>query len=113
MLVRHYSEVAPEKPTVPGAEATLRWLISARDGAKNFALRLFEIKKKGEKIPFHQHNFEHEIFVIEGLGRLKGKEKEFNLRPGDAVFIQPGEEHSFENIGEESFRFICIIPILR
>ncbi|MEO0117415.1 MAG: cupin domain-containing protein [candidate division WOR-3 bacterium] len=113
MLVRHYSEVREEKPMVPGAEATLRWLISKRDGAKNFAMRLFEIKRKGEKIPFHQHDFEHEIFVVSGFGKLKGRDKEFDLREGDAIFIQAGEEHSFENTREEPFKFICIIPILK
>lgn len=113
MLIGHYSKVPEEKPAVLGAEASLRWLISEKDGAKNFALRLFEIKKKGEKIPLHHHHFEHEIFIIRGKGKLKSKDKEWELKEGDFVFIEPKEEHSFENIGEEPFQFICVIPILR
>ncbi len=113
MLIRNYQEVEEEKPTLPGAEVTLRWLISEKEGAKNFAMRLFEIKKSGEKIPLHSHTFEHEIFIIKGTGKIKTKDGEWNLSEGDVVFIQAGEEHSFENISDEPFRFICVIPILK
>ncbi len=111
MVIKNYREVKEERSSLAGAEATLRWLISEKDGAKNFALRLFEIKNRGEKIPLHTHNFEHEIFVIEGRGKLKGKDSEYEVEVGDSVFIQAGEEHGFENLEETPFRFICVVPI--
>ena len=112
MIVKHYLEVKEEIPQLPGAQATLRWLISKNDGAKNFALRLFEIKHKGEKIPLHNHHFEHEAFVIEGNGKVKNNDTEYDVEVGDAIFVLPDEPHSFINKGDTPFRFICVVPII-
>jgi len=29
---------------------------------------------------------------------------------GDAVFIEPNEQHQFEALGDEPLGFICVIP---
>ncbi|MFO7651311.1 MAG: cupin domain-containing protein [bacterium] len=29
---------------------------------------------------------------------------------GDFVYVEPGEQHGFENGGDVPFRFICVIP---
>ena len=44
MKLKHYTEVELEDVTMEGAEgAKIRWLISEKDGAPNFATRLFEV----------------------------------------------------------------------
>ena len=36
--------------------------------------------------------------------------KEYDLRPNDAILIEPWEEHRFIQIGEDPFGFLCIVP---
>jgi quercetin dioxygenase-like cupin family protein len=111
MLTGHYLDVKEEAPPLPGAQSTIRWLIAEKNGAKNFALRVIEIKRKGEKIPLHSHGYEHEVFVISGAGRAFTKERSVDVRVGDFAFTPPDEEHGFENAGDAPFRFVCVIPI--
>ncbi len=112
MLIKHSSEVRYEIPKLEGTKGvTLRWLISQNDGAENYALRLFEVLPDGI-IPMHEHDkTEHEIFVVEGEGILQTAEKTIEIKAGDAIFIKPGEKHSFQNKSKKSFKFLCVIPL--
>jgi quercetin dioxygenase-like cupin family protein len=111
MTIGHYTSVPEDKPLTPDMQATIRWLIAAKDGAANFAMRVIEVKRRGEKIPLHRHDYEHEIFVIEGRGSVLSPTGPTPVAPGNFVFVQPAEEHGFENTGDEPFRFICVIPL--
>jgi len=88
---------------------TIRWLISEKDGAPNFAMRLFEVKPDGYT-PYHQHKWEHEVFILEGKGSLILKEKTFPLNKGDAVFVPGEEHHQFKNASQENLIFLCLVP---
>jgi quercetin dioxygenase-like cupin family protein len=110
MLTGHFTEVKEEQPQMAGMQATIRWLIAAKDGAPNFAMRVIEIKRKGEKIPLHHHDYEHEVFVIEGQGNLLSPGKTKPVAYGDFAYTPADEEHGFENTGDKPFRFICVIP---
>jgi quercetin dioxygenase-like cupin family protein len=94
-------------------QATIRWLIAEKEGAQKFAMRVIEIKRRGEKIPLHHHPYEHEIFIIEGTGSVLAPGGAKPVRPGSFVFVPADEEHGFENTGEGPFRFICVIPLPR
>jgi quercetin dioxygenase-like cupin family protein len=109
MKTQHYLKVAPEVfAEAPGA--SLRWIIGEREGATHFALRVGELQE-GASTPFHSHDFEHEIFVLSGLGKVFGGSQEAAVAEGDAVFIPPMEEHRLVNRGHDPFRFICCIPL--
>ncbi len=101
---------APKKPVAKGKGAFLQVLIGPEDGAPNFILRRFTLEAGG-RIPAHRHpTIEHEQFVLKGrmtIG-LDGEERE--VGPGDAVFIPAGVAHWYENRGEESVEFLCVIP---
>ena len=48
MKVVHYDQVQLEPVYAEGAEsAQIRWLIAQKDGAPNFALRMFEVAPQG------------------------------------------------------------------
>jgi quercetin dioxygenase-like cupin family protein len=111
MKTGQYTDVKEELPPLPGAQSTIRWLVSEKDGARNFAMRVIEIKRRGVKIPLHAHDYEHETFVIAGQGRAFTKDKSEAMKFGDFAFVPANEEHGFENTGDEPFRFICVIPI--
>ena len=59
MLTGHYTDVEAKAPGMPGAQATIRWLITRERGAPNFAMRVIEVAGRGERIPLHEHGYEH------------------------------------------------------
>lgn len=111
MKVRNYREVEAEPAEgMPGV--TVRWVISEKEGAPNFAMRIFEVEA-GAASPFHTHPWEHESFILAGEGHLRGKEGEIPFREGDVIFIPPDEKHQFVNDGDSILRFICLIPLTK
>ena len=105
----HYLDVKSEKAEHGAKDVYVRWLITKDLGAENFAMRLFEVDVGGFT-PLHEHPWEHEVFVLEGEGEVRGGEKVKRLMPGDVVFIPSNEKHQFRNVGGRKFKFICVIP---
>lgn len=106
----HYTDVELETPTEEGVKDTkVRWVISKKDGAKNFAMRIFEIGPDGNT-PLHQHDWEHEIFILEGNGVARDKENQRDVKSGDVLFVPPMEWHQVVNTGKETLKMICLIP---
>ena len=88
---------------------SIYWLLTSEVGAKNFELRYIEIPVKG-KSSYGSHTHEHEVFVIRGKGKIKGKSFDEDLNISDAVFVPGDEEHQWINSGDEPFGFICVVP---
>ncbi len=108
MWIKDSTEVAPQ--TLQDG-IRIRWLITDKDGAPNFAMRVIEIDP-GVTFPPHTHPYEHEIYVLEGRGVLTNPEGDVGImEPGKFVFVEPSAPHGYRNIGEETWRFICIIPL--
>jgi len=106
----HHTEVKLEEPAEQGVkDVKVRWLISKKDGAENFAMRLFEIKPGGYT-PLHQHDWEHEVFILEGNGVIKNKTNEEAFGEGDVLFVPSMEWHQFVNTDKETLKFLCLIP---
>lgn len=107
------SEIIAKDVEIKGAkDVKIQWLIDDKSGAKNFAMRRFTIGKGGHT-PYHTHDFEHEVFVLEGKGIVvEGKEKkEYKIDKGSALFVKPNVWHNFKNTGEEDLVFLCLIPL--
>jgi len=110
MNVFCYDAVKSEDVATEGAsKVKVRWLITKEMGAKNFAMRIFEIEPDGYS-PLHEHPWEHEVFILDGLGQLFDGEKTNLFKAGDVVFVPPNERHQFKNTGKTLLRFICLIP---
>ena len=84
----------------------IRWLINKDDGAENFAMRMFEIETEGYT-PCHSHPWEHEIFILEGHGKVIGTEGEHQLKGGYVIFIPPDEKHQIRNNGDQILKLLC------
>ncbi len=111
--VFRYDGVEAKEVVVEGAsKVKVRWLITKEMGAKNFAMRVFEIESGGCS-PLHKHPWEHEVFILDGSGRLFDGEKSIPLKARDVVFVPPDELHQFKNDGKTTLRFICLIPFLQ
>lgn len=107
----HYKEVTISQVEEAGAKGVqVRWVINKEDdGAKNFAMRLFEIETLGYT-PDHSHNWEHEIYVIEGKGSVLHGDSETQIKPGYVIYIPPNVRHQLRNGGEEKLLILCLIP---
>jgi quercetin dioxygenase-like cupin family protein len=88
---------------------TGRVVIGKEDQADNFCMRVFTIAPGGFT-PRHFHEWEHEIFVHSGNGKVYQKGEWREVTSGTVVFIPGDEEHQFMNGGGEDFVFICLIP---
>ena len=109
MLIRKYSEVEAKAAEGGSEKTTVRWLISKKEGAPNFAMRLFEIGPGGHT-PLHRHPWEHEAFVLEGKGVVASDQGDVPISGGFAAFVPEDELHQFRNTGAEPLRILCMIP---
>lgn len=105
-----FSDVLLEDVNVDGAKnAKIRWLISNKDGAERFSMRMFEVAPEGNT-PYHIHDFEHEIFVLDGQGMLVTENGESPMKPWDVIYVDPNLMHQFKNTGDKPLIFLCSIP---
>ena len=106
MRVKNYRDIEAE---VEAPGATMRWVIDEKDGAPNFALRVIDLEP-GASSPFHNHAWEHEVFVLSGSGAVRSTEGLKPIGEGDTILILPDEVHQLVNQGDEILRFICLVP---
>lgn len=104
-----YTDVEAKEADEGASKLKVRLLITRDVGAPNFAMRLFEMQPGGHS-PLHNHDWEHEVFILEGEGTVVGKEGEKKFKSGDAIFVPPNERHQFKNTGKKLVRFLCLVP---
>jgi len=91
-------------------KTTKRVLISEKDGAPNFRMRYFTIEPGGHS-PWHSHDWEHENLFVKGKGLMVKEDEEIELEPGMFAYVGPNEMHQYKNPYDETFEFICLIPV--
>ncbi|MCU0521507.1 MAG: cupin domain-containing protein [Anaerolineae bacterium] len=108
MLLREASTVAPE---VVREGVRIRWLMTEKEGAPNFAMRVIELDP-GVVFAPHQHPYEHEIYVLEGTGVVTNPDGDVGeMLPGKFLLVPPNEIHGYRNAGDSALKFICVIPL--
>ena len=108
MKVSKYLDTKPVQE-LPGV--VKREVINADDGAPNFCMRVFEVEPSSST-PYHAHEWEHEVFVLEGQGKVVGEQGETPIAKDSVVFVPPNEHHCFVNNGDEILKIICVIPLV-
>ncbi len=112
MKVAAYAEIAEERVLDPEAkDVFIRVLIGPGDGAKVFHMRRFRVLPGGHT-PHHAHDWEHEVFIISGEGKLETPDGPRPFKTGDVIFVDPGIKHQFKNTGASELEFFCLIPAL-
>lgn len=110
MKILPITEIEQKAVEMPGATRTrMRMLVGPGDGAMNFHMRQFEVEPGGHT-PHHQHDYEHEILILNGQGVAKSASGERPFKAGDVIWVPPNEMHQFVNSGPEALKFICLIP---
>lgn len=89
---------------------SMQWLLDEPTcDAPNFAMRRF-IVEPGGHTPRHSHAWEHEVYVIRGVGKVVHGDGVSCVAPDTALLIEPHEEHQFRNTGVEPLEFLCLVP---
>lgn len=83
-------------------------MITEKDGAPNFAMRLFEIEALGHT-PKHTHPWEHEVVVLSGSGHVLKVEEKIAIKKGDFILVPPEMLHQFI-AGENGMDMVCVVP---
>src|SRR5262245_22798372 len=105
MLIRRAQEVPGRPVEIAGAEGVTMWMMVGRaDGAPNFAMRHFTVAPGG-RTPRHSHDYEHEIYVVDGAARIEQDGEFRDLKSGDVVFVRANALHQFVNTGRDAFKF--------
>jgi quercetin dioxygenase-like cupin family protein len=107
MFVKHSDDVEAVDVT-QGVKTIKQVLISAQEGP-NFALRRFAMQPGGG-MPRHTNTVEHEQYVLGGQARVGIGSEVFEVKKGDVVFIPENVPHWYQNIGDDVFEFLCIVP---
>jgi quercetin dioxygenase-like cupin family protein len=94
-----------------GAEGVeIQWLLAEREcDAPNFAMRRF-IVEPGGYTPRHCHEWEHEVYIVRGVGEVFHSGEMTRFGPDTAFLIEPNEEHQIRNTGAEALEFLCLVP---
>lgn len=112
MVIRNINQVEGKPVDMPGAKGvTMSLMVGRADGAPNFALRHFAVAPGGHS-PRHSHDYEHEVYVVEGTGTVLLEGAERPIRTGDVVYVPAGQEHQFR-AGASGMRFLCLVPVTR
>ena len=111
MLIRRAQEIQGKTVEMDGAAGvTMRLMVGRADGAPNFAMRHFTVEPGGQT-PRHSHDYEHEIYVVEGAGRIEQDGEFSELKAGDVIYVKPNALHQFVNTGRAPFKFLCLVPV--
>lgn len=112
MLIRNIDEAKETPVQMDGVRGvTMAVMVGRDDGAPNFALRSFRVEPLGFS-PKHHHDFEHEVFIVDGDGEVLLDGEYRRLRRGDVVYVPANEEHQFR-AGDQGLRFLCLVPMNR
>lgn len=110
---------APAKPVqmdgVKGVQMAV--MVGREDGAPNFALRQFIVEPGGHS-PCHSHDYEHEVFIVEGGGTVLINGKEQPIKAGDVIYVPADHLHQFKAAlpgpaGPGGMKFLCLVPMSR
>jgi len=105
----NYNDIEAEDVGKGCKGVTIRWLVTKEMGAPHFAMRMFEVAPDGHT-PLHTHEWEHEVFIVEGGGIVVSESGEQEINTGDVIFMPGNEEHQFRNTKDKTMKFLCLIP---
>ncbi len=87
-------------------------LINLDDNPPTCTLSYSQIEP-GKTSAHHIHEWEHEVYIIEGTGTLFCDGKEYPVKTGDAMFIPPNVDHyTLNNGGSGNIHRIEINPLI-
>ncbi|MFG0299384.1 MAG: cupin domain-containing protein [Phycisphaerales bacterium JB047] len=112
-LIRNINQTDMNPVQMDGVKgASMAVMIGREDDAPHFAMRSFVVEPGGHT-PKHQHDYEHEVFVVSGQAQVLLEGQQHDLTAGDTVYVPANELHQFTvpEGASEPFRFLCFVPV--
>ena len=112
MKITRLEDMDKSKVEMEGARNVCKQVpISKVDGSPLVSFRVFTIEPDGHT-PFHQHEWEHLNYIIEGEGAIvMENEKEQKIQKGDFILVLPNEKHRYRNTSTgKALVMICAVP---
>ena len=98
-----------DKSIIKVGKNTFKQVLIYAEDAPNFAMRKFTIDVDGF-MPMHTNSVEHEQYILRGKAQIIIGQKSIIVNKDDIVYIPKEEPHSYKNIGDEPFEFLCVVP---
>lgn len=112
-LIRNVNEIDARPVDMDGAErVSMAMMVGRDDGAPHFSMRQFRVEPGGHT-PRHSHDYEHEVFVLEGDGDVLLEGERRPIGPGDVIYVPADQEHQFRAGEKDGLRFLCLVPAER
>ncbi len=112
MLIRNIDEVPTNPVDMQGVKGvTMSVMVGRADNAPNFSLRHFRVEPQGHS-PRHSHDYEHEVYIVDGSGTVLLEGAPRPIRKGDVIYVPADHEHQF-TAGTQGLRFLCLVPVSR
>ena len=109
-MVGHLNELAGKRIESDLVKnVTMKVLVGAEQGWDNHVMRVFEVEPGGYT-PHHQHPWPHINYIIAGTGDLMIDNVHQTITAGSYGFVPGNTIHQFKNIGDDTLKFICIVP---
>ncbi|MEM0128338.1 MAG: cupin domain-containing protein [Thermoplasmatales archaeon] len=86
----------------------IRWLVTHRDGAPNFSMRLIDVPA-GKSTPDHSHDYEHEMYFIEGNAEAVIEGRKYEVTGNYFLYVPPNFRHKVTALTD--IKLICVVPI--
>jgi mannose-6-phosphate isomerase-like protein (cupin superfamily) len=86
----------------PGGEAVYQFTARQENkgASKNHSVAMMTLEEGAFSDPHAHKVAEESFYILSGFGRMVVAEEEFSVKPGDCVYVQPGERHQLFNTGE-------------
>ena len=110
MIVDNINNIEGKIVESPLAQfASMKVLVGESEGWEDYVMRELEVGVGGFT-PKHSHDWPHINYIISGDGELLIGEKVNKITAGSFAFVPSKTIHQFKNVGNELFKFICIVP---
>ncbi len=111
-LIRNVNSTPTKPVEMAGVKGCHMAVMAGReDGGPNFSMRHFQVEPNGHA-PQHSHDYEHEVYVVEGGGTVLLEGTRHPIKAGDVVYVPADQEHQFR-AGDKGMRFLCLVPVSR
>ena len=110
MIVSHIDNVeGKELHSEVLKDVVMKVLVSPKEGWEGYVMRVFEVEPGGYK-PRHQHPWPYIKYIIEGNGTVMVDLKDNPITAGSFAYVPSDTIHQFQNTGDTTLKFICIVP---
>lgn len=110
MPVGRVDELSPREVTGEGVAGVVKRVpLSPAEGWDGYVMRVFDVAPGGHT-PRHTHEWPHINYVIAGTGTLHIDGVDHAVAAGSYALVPADSRHQFTNVGDEVFRFVCIVP---